>query len=136
MKISKGVANNTYKVVNVGVENRYGGGTYYFSSTQDPKERTACYNTESGFTIAMIKLTASTLLAVDGTYAKTLGIDMENIIPFAFPWRLGGPNMSRQTAVSTEVCVQRYGCTAMPQLIRGDVVLILSHIYQLRTSVG
>ena len=34
----KGTTNNTETAVNVGVENRYGGGTYYFSSTQDPKK--------------------------------------------------------------------------------------------------
>ena len=38
--------------------------------------------------------------------------------------------MDRKTAVSTEVCIKRYVCTAMPQLMKGDVVPILSHIYQ------
>ena len=68
--------------------------------------------------------TAPTLLAVGENYAKSHEMDVENLLLFAFPWAIGGPNRDRKTAVSTEVCIQRYFCTAMPQLMRGDVVLI------------
>ena len=81
----KGTTNNTDKAVNVGVENIYGGGTYYFSSAQDRKEGTACYNTESDSTLAMMNCTAPTLLAVGGNYTKPHEMDVENLLPFAFP---------------------------------------------------
>ena len=78
----------------------------------------------------MMNHTAPTLLAVGENDAKADELDVENGLPFAFPLGIGGPNMDRKTAVATEVCIQRYFPTAMPQLMRGDVVLILSHIYQ------
>ena len=87
--------NNTDKAVNVGLEDRYGGGTFYFSSAQDPTSRTACCDTESDFTIVMVDRTAPTLLAVGGNYAKSHEMGVENVIPFAFPWGIGGPNMKR-----------------------------------------
>jgi hypothetical protein len=121
--------NNTDRTVNGGLENQYGGGTYYFSSAQDPTSRTACYDTESDFTIAMVNRTAPTLLAVGGNYAKSHEMGVENVIPFAFPWGIGGPNMKRRTPVSVEACIQRLFRTAMAQLMRGEVILILSHIY-------
>ena len=121
--------NNTDKAVNAKLENQYGGGTYYFSSAQDPTEKTACYDTSSDFTLAMVNRTAPTLLAVGGSYAKAHEMGVENVIPFAFPWGIGGPNMKRRTPVSVEACIQRLFRTAMAQLMRGDVILILSHIY-------
>ena len=66
----KETTNNTDKAVNVGVENRYDGGTYYFSSAQDSKAGTACYNIEIDFTLTMMNCTAPTLLAVGGNYTK------------------------------------------------------------------
>ena len=55
--------NITDKAVNIGLENRYGGGTLYFSSAQDPTSRTTCYDTESDFTIAMVNRTARYLVS-------------------------------------------------------------------------
>ena len=72
----------------------------------------------------MVNHIAPTVLAVGGNYAKAHKIDVENVLPFAFPWGNGGPNMDKRTTVSTEVCIQRYFRTTMPQLMRGDVVLI------------
>ena len=126
--------NNTDKAVNARLENQYGGGTYYFSSAQDPTEKTACYDTPSDFTLAMVNRTAPTLLAVGGNYAKAHEMGVENVIPFAFPWGIGGPNMKRRTPVSIEACIQRLFRTAMAQLMRGDVILILSHIYHRQIS--
>ena len=57
-------------------------------------------------------------------------MNVKNVLPFAFAWEIGGPSMDRKTVVSTEVCIQRYFHTTLPQLMRSDVVLILSHIYQ------
>ena len=56
-------------------------------------------------------------------------MNVEDVLPMAFPFGIGGPRMNRQTNVSVEICIQRYFRTAMPQLMRGDVVAVLSHIY-------
>jgi len=47
----------------------------------------------------------------------------------AFPFDIREPRMNRWTNVSVEVCIQRCFRTAIPQLMRGDVVAVLSHIY-------
>ena len=112
------------------MENKSGGGTYYFSSAQDPQTGTARYTTASDFTSVMMNHTAPTLLVVGGKYVKTHGMDVENVTPVAFPWGIGGPNTRQQTAVSIDVCIQRYFRTAMSQLVRGGIIRNTSHIYQ------
>ena len=98
----KGTADNTYKAVNDGVKNRDCGGTYYFASTQDPKAGSACYDTESDFALAMMNRTAPSLVAVGRNYAKAHEMDVENVLPFAFPWGIGGQNIDRKNC-----CVYR-----------------------------
>jgi len=55
-------------------------------------------------------------------------MNLEDVLPMAFPFGIGGPGMYRRTKVSVEVCIQRYFQTAVPQLMRGDVVAVLSYI--------
>ena len=56
-------------------------------------------------------------------------LDVENVLPFAFPFGLGGPNTKRRTRMSAEACFQRYFRLSMKQFLRGDIVLILGHMY-------
>ena len=67
-----------------------------------PREGTVCYNTETDFTLAIMNHTAPTLLAVDGNYAKAHDLDVDNVLPFAFPWGIGGPDMNRKTALFSD----------------------------------
>ncbi len=56
----------------------------------------------------MFQRLAPTLLAYGGTYANTKELNIENILPFAFPFGIGGPKMKRKVKVSHELCIQHY----------------------------
>ncbi len=45
---------------------------------------------------------------VIGTYANKVELQVENILPFAFPFGIGGPKMNRRVKVSLELCIQLY----------------------------
>jgi hypothetical protein len=55
-----------------------------------------------------MKRTASTLLALGGTYANNVEMNVDNILPFAFPFGIGGPKMKRRVKVSLKLCIQLY----------------------------
>jgi len=70
----------------------------------------------------MTNSSSPTLLSVcEGDYAKCHEMNVEDVLPMAFLFGIGGPRMNQRTNVSVEVCIQRYVQTAMPQLMRGDV---------------
>jgi hypothetical protein len=85
--------NNTEESANETVEVNYEGGMYYFSSAQDPSQHTSVYGSSNIFALAMFQHSAPTLLAYGGTYAKNADMKIENILPFAFPFGIGGPKM-------------------------------------------
>jgi hypothetical protein len=85
--------NNTEKSADKTVETNYEGRTYYFSSAQDPLQHTSVYGSSDIFALAMSQHSAPTLLAYGGTYAKNADLKIENILPFAFPFGIGGPKM-------------------------------------------
>ncbi len=78
--------NNTDKPADKTVEANYEGGTYYFSTAQDPLQHTSVYGSSDIFALAMFQCSASTLLAYGGTYAKNAHMKIENLLPFAFPF--------------------------------------------------
>lgn len=88
--------NNTDTSVNEEKEKSFEGGTYYFSSAQEPSDRTSVYETEEKFALAMMNRSTPTLLAIGGQYAKSNEINVENVLPFAFPYGIGGPKMNRR----------------------------------------
>jgi hypothetical protein len=49
-----------------------------------------------------MKRCAPTLLALGGTYANNVEMQLENVLPFAFPFGIGGPKMNRRVKVSLE----------------------------------
>ncbi len=55
-----------------------------------------------------MKHCALTLLALGGTSANNVEMNVENILPFAFPFGIGGPKMKRKVKVSLELCIQLY----------------------------
>jgi hypothetical protein len=60
---------------------------------QDPSEATSVYGSLESFSLAMFQCSAPTLLAYGGTYANITDVPIENILPFAFPFGIGGPKM-------------------------------------------
>jgi hypothetical protein len=100
--------NNTNISVNKNVESRYEGGAYYFSSAHDPSEATSVYGSSKRFALALFQNSAPTLLAYGGTYANITDVPIENILPFAFPFGIGGQKKKRRVKVSLHLCIQLY----------------------------
>ena len=121
--------NNTDDTKDARVEESYGGSSYFFSSAQDPQARSSVYQTEKKFTMAMLNQQTPTLLVYGGKYADLRELPLEKMLPFAFPYGLGTPKQRRPVQVSVESCIQRYMRLAMPQFMRGDVILVMNHIY-------
>jgi len=79
--------------------------------------------------MAMLKQKTPTLLVYGGKYASEKELAIEKMLPFAFPYGIGTPKGRRPLKVSIESCLQRYMRLAMPQFMRGDVILVMHHIY-------
>ena len=125
----KETENSTDREINGGVGKTFEGGTYYFSTAQDPSDKTSVYPDSPKFAMALINQSAPTLLTIGGDYANMKELKVEDVLPFAFPFGLGGPSCSRQTQIPKEACFQRYFRLAMPQFMRGDEILVLGHRY-------
>ena len=126
--------NNTDDPCDKTVETNYEGGTYYFSSAQDPSQHTSVYGSSDTFALAMFQRSAPTLLAYGGTYAKNADMKIENILPFAFPFGIGGPKMERRVKVSLELCIQVYMRLSLGQFMEGPTILVMNHIYNRQMS--
>ena len=61
-------------------------------------------------------------------------MSVETVLPFAFPYGLGGPKSKRQTAISLKSCIQRYLRLAMPQFMTPDVSLVLHQMFPQQIS--
>ncbi len=61
------------------MEANYKGGTYYFSTAQDPSQHMSVYGSSDNFALAMFQRSAPTMLAYGGTYTKNTDMKIENI---------------------------------------------------------
>jgi hypothetical protein len=80
----------------------------FFSSAQDPSEGKSVYDSTDRFDFTIMKHCAPTLLALGGTYANNAEMNVENILPFAFPFGIRGPKRKRKVKVSLKLCIQLY----------------------------
>ena len=128
------VINNTDPSIDKEKEDTFVGGSYFFSTAQDPKPNNSVYATDTDFTMAMLNQAAPTLLVYGGKYANMKELALENLLPFAFPYGLGTPKQRRPRKVSFEACLQRYMRLAMLQFMRGDVILVMNHLYSRQLS--
>ena len=126
--------NNTDDPSDKTLEANYEGGTYYFSTAQDPSQHTSVYGSSDNFALAMFQRSAPTLLAYGGTYAKNADMKIENILPFAFPFGIGGPKMKQRVKVSLEQCIQVYMRLSLEQFMEGPTILVMNHIYNRQMS--
>ena len=116
------------------IENEFDGGTYYFSSANDPSTDTGIHDTHLKFTKSLLNRTPPTLLAYGGEYKSGRGLLLEDVLPTAFPFGLGGPRMPRRTATSLEKCLAHYGRLSLDQFMRGDFCLIANHMLDRQLS--
>jgi hypothetical protein len=126
--------NNTHDPSNKTVEANYEGGTYYFSTAQDPSQHTSVYGSSDIFALAMFLLSAPTLLAYGVTYAKNADMKIENILPFAFSFGIGEPQMKQRVKVSLELCIQVCMHLSLGQFVEGQTILLMNHIYNRQMS--
>ena len=126
--------NNVDESASKEVEESFAGGNYYFSSPQDPNPDNSVYENGEKFTVAMLNQANPTLLVYGGKYANMAEIELENLLPFAFPYGTGTPKQKRPNRVSFQACIQRYMRLAMLQFMRGDVILVMNHIYGRQVS--
>jgi hypothetical protein len=82
----------------------------------------------------MFQHSAPTLLAYGGTYANIKEMNIENILPIAFPFGIGGPKMKRKVKVSHELCIQHYMRLSLPQFREGPTILVMNHIHNRQMS--
>jgi hypothetical protein len=60
---------------------------------------------------------------------KNADMKIENILPFAFPFGIGGPKMQQRVKLSLELCIQVYMNLSLGQFIEGPTILVINHIY-------
>ena len=116
------------------LENTFGGVTYAFSSAQDPLEESSVFQSSKKFACAMVKQTNPVLLLHGGNHAREHEVDLEAVLPFAFPYGMGGPNQKRPCHISKKQIIKRYTRLAMPQFMTAEVILILHHIFSRQIS--
>eukprot|EP00956_Cyclotella_meneghiniana_P042090 scaffold248352_cov76-Cyclotella_meneghiniana.AAC.1 len=90
------------------LENTFGDVTYAFSSAQDPIEESSVFKTSKKFACAMVKQSNPILMLYRGNYAKEHEVDIEAVLPFAFPYGIGGLNQKRRTKISKEKIIKAY----------------------------
>ena len=73
-------------------------------------------------------------MAYGGTYANITDVPIENILPFAFPFGIGGPKMKRRVKVSLQLCIQLYLRLSLTQFMEGPTILVMNHIYNRQLS--
>ncbi len=122
--------NNIYNSANKTVEANYEGGTYYFSTAQDPSQNTSLYGSSDKFALTMFQHSAPTLLAYGKRYAKNADMIIENVLPFAFSFVIGGPQMKQRVKVSLEVYIQVYAAFLDTIYERANYYSHESHLQQ------
>jgi hypothetical protein len=126
--------NNTDFSIDKNVESSYEGGTYNFSLAQDPSVATSVHGSPEKFALALFQHSSQTLLAYGGTYANITDVPIENILPFAFSFGIGGPKMKQRVKVSLQLCIQLYLQLSLTQFMEGPTILVMSHIYNRQLS--
>ena len=116
------------------VEGQFDGGTYYFLSAYAPSSDRGVHGTQLKFAKSIIERTPPTLLAYGGDYVGGQSLKLENVIPTAFPWGLGGPEMPRRNRVSIEKSLAHYGRLSLPQFMKGDFCLLTDNMLDRRLS--
>ena len=59
---------------------------------------------------------------------------IENILPFVFPFGIGGPIIKQRVKFSLELCIQKYMRLSLGQFMEGPTILVMNHIYNRQMS--
>jgi hypothetical protein len=126
--------NNTDDSVNINVESNYESGTYSFSTAQDPSVNASVYGSSDKFSITLLQRSAPNLLVYGGTYANNVEMNVENILPFAIPFGIGGPKMKQRVKFSLEICIHLYIRLSLCQFMKSPTILFMNHLYNRQMS--
>jgi hypothetical protein len=107
---------------------------HIISPLHKPSENTSVHGVSDKFALSMFQHSAPTLLANGGTYAHLKEMNIKNILPFAFPFGIGGPKMKRKVKVSNELCIQLNMKLSFWQFMEGPTILVMNHIYNRQMS--
>ena len=121
--------NNTDQSVDRNMESNIESGTYHFTSAQEPNQDTSVFNCPDRFAIALLQKKRPVLLVSGGTFANIQETNIENVLPFSFPFGLGGTNMKRQVKVSDLLCIQHYMRLSLGQFLESQTILLLYQMY-------
>ena len=121
--------NNTDTSIDVNVETNIENATYHFSSAQEPTESTSVYGCMDKFAAAMLQRSPPSVLVSGGNFANIREMNIEDVLPFSFPFGLGGMNMTRQVKVSDALCIQHYMKLSLGQFMESETILILYQMY-------
>jgi hypothetical protein len=92
------------------------------------------YSLSDKYDLAMFQGSAPTLLAYGSTFANLKEMNIENILPFAFPFSIGGPKMKQKVKVSYELCIQLYMKLSFWKFMEGPTISVMNHIYNRQMS--
>ena len=107
----------------------FSGSTFYFRGSNNPDPDNSVYKSNSDFVLAMINNTMPTLLVHGGEHANLRELKLRNACPLQFPFGLGDPSERRETAISTEEIMMHLCNVSLPQMMRGDFLLVLKHMH-------
>ncbi len=77
----------------------------------------------------MVNHSAPTVFVRGGNFGKEHELPIEAVLPFVFPYGLGGPKQKRATPISWKSCIQCYFRLAMRQFMTAVVVLVLHRYF-------
>ena len=121
--------NNTDQTIDPSMESNIESGTYYFTSAQEPNQDTSVFDCPDRFAIAMLQNKPPRLLVSGGTFANIQEMKIENVLPFSFPFGIGGMNMNRRVKVSDLLCIQHYMRISLRQFMESQTILLLHQMY-------
>ncbi len=121
--------NNTDQTIDPSMESNIESGTYYFTSAQEPNQDTSVFDCPDRFAIAMLQNKPPQLLVSGGTFANIQEMKIENVLPFSFPFGIGGMNMNRKVKVSDLLCIQHYMRISLRQFMESQTILLLHQMY-------
>jgi hypothetical protein len=76
----------------------------------------------------MLNRSTPHLLVSGGSFANSKEMNVEDVLPFAFPFGIGGPKMKRKLKVSPQKCIQHYMRLSLVQFQDSSTILVLNHL--------
>jgi hypothetical protein len=74
----------------------------------------------------MFQHSAPKLLAYGGNHTHLKETNIKNILPFAYPFGIGGPKITPKVKVSYELCIQSYMKLSLWQFMEGPTILVMN----------